>query len=93
MSDRGKQPAMNEKFFLLLFAWTLKESPCFVTADNRRQHVERKARHYFKHFKAATDPDTIDFQVKLAETQLDNVIMQRQLLNQLAEEGNLKGPR
>lgn len=64
-----------------------------MNADNRRQHVQRKARHDFKQFRAATDPDIIDFQVKLAETQLDNVIMQRQLLNQLAEEGNLKGPR
>jgi hypothetical protein len=42
---------------------------------------------------AETDPSKIEFYVALAETQLDNVTMQRRLLNQLAEEGNLKGPR
>jgi hypothetical protein len=29
----------------------------------------------------------------LAEAQLDNVVAQRQLLNDLAAEGNLKGPK
>jgi hypothetical protein len=57
------------------------------------QYIQRKARHDFKQSKSEADPEAIAFQVQLAETQLDNVMMQRQLLNQLAKEGNLKGPR
>lgn len=57
------------------------------------QHIQRKARHDFKACKTETDAEKIEFQVRLAETQLDNVTMQQQLLNQLAKEGNLKGPR
>jgi hypothetical protein len=64
-----------------------------LAAENRRQHIQRKARHDFKQFKSETDPSTVEFQVRLAETQLENAMMQRQVLNQLAEEGNLKGPR
>jgi hypothetical protein len=62
-------------------------------AENRQQHICRKARHDFKQYRDETDPETVEFQVRLAETQLDNVAMQRQVLSQLAREGNLKGPR
>lgn len=64
-----------------------------ATTDNRQQHVCRKARHDFKQFKDETNAEIVEFQVRLAETQLDNVTMQRQVLSQLAKEGNLKGPR
>lgn len=43
--------------------------------------------------KSETNPSIVEFHVRLAETQLDNVMMQRQLLTQLAKEGNLKGPK
>lgn len=64
-----------------------------LAAENRRLHVQRKAKHEMKQCRGETDPSKIEFYVALAETQLDNVMMQRRLLNQLAEEGNLKGPR
>lgn len=64
-----------------------------LRADNRQQHIQTKARHDFKQMKSETDPSAVEFHVRLAETQLDNVMMQRQLLTQLAHEGNLKGPK
>lgn len=74
----------------------MTSSVCWLvchTADNRQQHICRKARHDFKQFKDEADAETVEFQVRLAETQLDNVTMQRHVLSQLAREGNLKGPR
>lgn len=78
---------------MLLFSLVSPLPTVALTAENRMQHVQRKAAHDFRQYKGETDPQTIEFQVRLAETQLDNVIMQRRLLTQLAEEGNLKGPR
>jgi hypothetical protein len=58
-----------------------------------RQFVKLKARQEFKNAAALSDPQAIKFSIALAETQLDNVTRQRQLLNELRDEGNLKGPK
>jgi hypothetical protein len=60
---------------------------------NCRQFIKLKARHEFKSAAALSDPQAVEFSIALAETQLDNVTKQRQLLNELRDEGNLKGPK
>lgn len=58
-----------------------------------RQFVKLKSRQEFRSAAALSDPQAIEFSIALAETQLDNVTRQRQLLNELRDEGNLKGPK
>lgn len=43
--------------------------------------------------RAVSDAEQLAFHVGLMETQLDNVRMQRTHLNELAAQGNLKGPK
>jgi hypothetical protein len=58
-----------------------------------RQFVKLKAREEFRKAAALADPQAVEFSIALAETQLENVTRQRQLLNELRDEGNLKGPK
>jgi hypothetical protein len=55
--------------------------------------VKLKARDGFRKAAALSDPQAVEFSIALAETQLENVTRQRQLLNELRDEGNLKGPK
>ena len=76
---------------------------CFYSATNPQQHLLRlrlcrqfvklKSRQEFRSAAALSDRQAIEFSIALAETQLDNVTRQRQLLNELRDEGNLKGPK
>lgn len=52
-----------------------------------------KARDEFRKAAALSDQQAVEFSIALAETQLDNVNRQRQLLTELRNEGNLKGPK
>jgi hypothetical protein len=60
--------------------------------ENRQQHVRRKAAHDFRAGAGVREPADVAFRIALAEAQLDNVVAQRRLLNELAAQGNLKGP-
>lgn len=76
---------------LALYRAFLREAKLMPTA-NRQQYIRAKARHAFRESKELTGSEC-EFAMRLADTQLDNVTRQRELLNDLAKEGNLKGPQ
>lgn len=76
---------------LALYRAFLREAKLMPTA-NRQQYIRNKARHDFKESKDLSGAE-LEFAVRLADTQLDNVVRQRELLTELARQGNLKGPR
>ena len=59
---------------------------------NRRRFVERKARSEFETHRGTTEPSERSFQLDLARTQLENVVLQAQHLSQLKAQGHLKNP-
>lgn len=65
---------------------------CCPRTDNRRLFVRRRAAEQFRAARDLTDQEAA-FAVQLAETQLENLQKQCQILNDLAKEDNLKGPR
>lgn len=83
---------MSRSKVLSLYRALLREARQMPT-ENRRQFVKLKSRQEFRSAAALSDPQAIEFSIALAETQLDNVTRQRQLLNELRDEGNLKGPK
>jgi len=54
-----------------------------MPTQNRRDWLRKKARAEFKKNKSETDDKKIDFMVKLAETQLENIQIQSQHLSSL----------
>lgn len=64
-----------------------------MPTHHRRLFIEQRARAAFREARHEPDPERISFLISLAETQLENVMVQRILLNKLKEEGNLKGPQ
>jgi hypothetical protein len=67
----------------------LREARLLPTAV-RRDYVRNKARHEFKASRATTSPEETRFLIEFGELQLDNLTLQRKLLNQLRDEGKLK---
>lgn len=76
-------------YVLSLYRAILREARQMPT-DNRRQFVQKKARLAFRESKQQRNPEELQFLIQLAEVQLENVTRQRQLLNQLKQQGNLK---
>jgi hypothetical protein len=61
-----------------------------LPTEVRRDYVRNKARHEFRASMAAADPQQVQFLVQFGELQLENLSLQRKLLNQLRDEGKLK---
>jgi hypothetical protein len=72
-----------------LFRAFLREARLLPT-EVRRDYVRNKARHEFKASVAAADPQQAEFLLQFGELQLENLTLQRKLLNQLRDEGKLK---
>lgn len=81
----------HRQHVLALYRAFMREAMLMPTV-NRQQYIKAKARHEFRQNKDLTGLEC-EFAIQLADTQLDNVVRQRKLLNDLAKEGNLKGPR
>jgi hypothetical protein len=54
-----------------------------MPTPNRRRHVARKTRSEFRANKGLTDPDEIHFCLRLADTNLDTVLLQAEHLTRL----------
>jgi hypothetical protein len=74
---------------LALYRAFLREARLMPT-DNRRRLVAHRAREGFRQHRHLTEGSELEFQLQLAEVQLDNVQHQRQLLNSLKDKGALK---
>jgi hypothetical protein len=59
---------------------------------NRRAFIRKRAREGFEAGRSASGSEA-EALVLYAETQLENVGVQRRLLTDLANSGNLKGPK
>jgi len=88
----GMTAAATPSRVLSLYRALLREARLMPTA-NRRQFIEERAGREFRAGGSASDPQQIAFLISLAEVQVDNAAAQRQLLQQLHQQGNLKGPR
>lgn len=77
---------------LALYRALLREARRMPTA-NRRQFIRQRVRDEFRAAARLTDDTAVAFRLSLAETQLDNITVQRELLSRLESEGNLKGPK
>jgi hypothetical protein len=82
-------PAAHRARVLALFRAILREARGMPT-QNRRDYVVKRARAEFGEGAAAATRDEADFLVRLAETQLENVQVQRRLLTELQRKGQLK---
>jgi hypothetical protein len=80
---------MSRRKVLTLFRSILREAKMLPT-EVRQDYVRNKARHEFKVGAIETNPDHISFLINFGELQLDNLTLQRKLLNQLRDEGKLK---
>ncbi|GBF91433.1 hypothetical protein Rsub_04173 [Raphidocelis subcapitata] len=76
---------------LALYRQLLREARKMPT-DNRRRFLRRRAREGFEAGRAATGDEAAQLLI-LAETQLESAAVQRRLLCELFETGNLKGPK
>jgi hypothetical protein len=54
-----------------------------MPTPNRRNFVVKKTRTEFKANKNLTDPEAIDFHIRLADTNLDTVLLQAEHLSRL----------
>mmetsp|Transcript_21448 Transcript_21448/g.64363 ORF Transcript_21448/g.64363 Transcript_21448/m.64363 type:complete len:99 (-) Transcript_21448:321-617(-) len=81
---RGRVLAMYREF--------LREASRMPT-NSRKVFVARKVRAELDQHRQLSDPEQLEFRVGLMELQLDNVRLQRSHLNELARQGNLKGPK
>lgn len=59
-----------------------------MPTPNRRNFVRRKTREGFRQHQHLTDPDAIEFQLRLADTNLDTVLIQAEHLTQLMKDPN-----
>lgn len=59
-----------------------------MPTPNRRNFVKSKTRREFKANKDATDPETIQFGIRLADTNLDTVLIQAEHLTTLMTDPN-----
>jgi hypothetical protein len=61
-----------------------------MPTPNRRQYVIDKTRDEFQAHKNLTDPEEIEFQLRLADTNLDTVLVQAEHLTRLYHDPNWK---
>lgn len=59
-----------------------------MPTPNRRRFVIKKTRTEFKANKGLTDPDEIEFGLRLADTNLDTVLVQAEHLTRLMKDPN-----
>jgi hypothetical protein len=59
-----------------------------MPTPNRQRFIVRKARAEFKANKHLTDPDEINFCLRLADTNLDTVLLQAEHLTRLMHDPN-----
>jgi Complex 1 protein (LYR family) len=59
-----------------------------MPTPNRQRFVKEKTRREFKANKGDTDPDTILFGIRLADTNLDTVLIQSEHLTTLMKDPN-----
>jgi hypothetical protein len=81
-------PAARQRV-LALYRALLREGRLMPT-ENRKQFVWQRVRAAFRDARTQDDAQQLEFLLQLGDTQLENLTVQRQLLNKLAEEGNLK---
>lgn len=81
-------PSSASQHALHLYRAILKEARKLPTLT-RRQYVARKTRHEFEQNRLAQGKDQ-EFQLRFAEAQLDNLIVQREILCELRDTGKLK---
>ncbi|KAL7549707.1 hypothetical protein ACHAWF_012971 [Thalassiosira exigua] len=77
-----RDPAAARLRALSLYREILRGASKMPT-PNRRNFVVRKARAEFRKHAALTDPDEIEFQLRLADTNLDTVLVQAEHLTRL----------
>ena len=54
-----------------------------MPTPNRINYIKRKTRHEFRKHMTLTDQEEIDFQLRLADTNLDTVLVQAEHLTRL----------
>jgi hypothetical protein len=59
-----------------------------MPTPNRRNFVVKKAREEFKANKGLTNPEDIEFCLRLADTNLDTVLVQAEHLTRLVKDPN-----
>jgi Complex 1 protein (LYR family) len=59
-----------------------------MPTPNRRKFVAKKTRTEFKANKSLSDPEEISFCIRLADTNLDTVLIQAEHLNRLMKDPN-----
>lgn len=75
-------PASTRRRALSLYRKLLRGAEGMPT-PNRRNYVKRKTRDEFRRHRALTDAEEIDFQLRLADTNLDTVLVQAEHLSRL----------
>ncbi len=74
---------------LALYRALLRQAAKMPTPE-RRRFVQQRARLGFEEGRSLSKDEDIQFHMTVAETQLDNVTAQQELLNALKASGNLK---
>ena len=62
-----------------------------MPTPNRQNYIKTKVRDEYKANMKLTDPNEIEFCIRLADTNLDTVLVQAEHLTRLFEDSNRKG--
>lgn len=87
MATASGFPVPNRARVLSLYRQLLRAAEKMPT-PNRRNFVIRKTRTEFKANKHLTDPEDIVFGIRLADTNLDTVMLQAEHLTRLMKDPN-----
>ena len=77
-----QSPEANRRRALSLYRRLLRSAERMPT-PNRQNYVKRKTQEEYRKHKALTDPQEIEFQLRLADTNLDTVMVQAEHLSRL----------
>lgn len=77
-----QSPEVNRRRALSLYRRLLRSAERMPT-PNRQNYVKRKTQEEYRKHKTLTDPQEIEFQLRLADTNLDTVMVQAEHLSRL----------